>query len=552
MMSVQKLSIGKKLTYSFGILGIIVVAMGLFYYSSSVSLNDSTKEYSDLIVPAIDNASRIRRISADYRRYELGIFLRPEDQNHVNDYIVKLKELAKDMKLALEKHKGFIDENSERVLLNKINDQWQQYEKISNEAIVALGAGQADFAKNIFLSKGLVQFDELSLTIVELISLNGQFAVDLEKNAVETFNSVKVGIIISIVTAFAAVVFFAKVLTKQIRDPLLLVLNQSEMIASGDLTRSALCEYIDKTNISQSSNEIHLLALAINRMKGNVSDIVNDISLAVSQLSSSAEEVSAIAEQSAFGMQQQQDEISQLVTAMNEMQNTVYNVSQNTASSADAANEASQSSVSGSNIVRQAISSIENVSEEIEKAEMVVRQLEQDSAMISVVLDVIRNIADQTNLLALNAAIEAARAGEQGRGFAVVADEVRTLAQRTQDSTSEINKIIDVLQSRAGEAGLVMKSSCEQVNNSVVLARNAGNFIENINQEIIKISDVTLQIASATEEQNSVTEELNRNVVNINDKSHEVAEGTTQTAKACMDLGKLAENLIQVTNRFII
>lgn len=206
-------------------------------------------------------------------------------------------------------------------------------------------------------------------------------------------------------------------------------------------------------------------------MKENVSDIVNDISLAVSRLSSAAEEVSAISGQSAFGMQQQQDEISQLVTAMNEMQNTVYNVSQNTASSADAANEAAQSSISGSNIVHQAIASIENVSEEIEKAGAVVQKLELDSASISVVLDVIRNIADQTNLLALNAAIEAARAGEQGRGFAVVADEVRTLAQRTQDSTSEINKIIEVLQSRAGEAGLVMASSCEQVKNTVELAR---------------------------------------------------------------------------------
>lgn len=551
-MNIQKLSIGKKLTYSFGILSIIVIAVGVFSYFSSVSLNNATQVFSKFVVPSIDNASLVRRIAADYRYHELGIFLVSEDKSKVDGYLVKLKELANDMERALNKHKEFINENSERLLLNKINDQWNQYLETSNKAIIALERGQSDVAKSIFLEQGLVKFNELSSSCVELISINREFAHDSEQTAIKTFDSVKVGIAFSIMVAFVAVIFFAKALTKQIRDPLLLVLNQSEMIASGNLTRSTLCEYIDGTNMSDSSNEIHLLALAIKRMKENVSDIVNDISLAVSQLSSAAEEVSAISEQSAFGMQQQQDEISQLVTAMNEMQNTVYNVSQNTASSADAANEASQSSTSGSNIVYQAITSIENVSEEIEKAGVVVQQLELDSASISVVLDVIRNIADQTNLLALNAAIEAARAGEQGRGFAVVADEVRTLAQRTQDSTSEINKIIEVLQSRAGEAGLVMKSSCEQVKNSVDLARNAGNVIENINQEIIKISDMSLQIASATEEQNSVTEELNRNIVNINDKSNEVSEGATQTAKACMELGKLAEQLSQVTQRFIV
>lgn len=551
-MNIQKLSIGKKLTYSFGVLSIIVMAVGVFSYFSSVSLNNSTQVFSQLVVPSIDNASLIRRIAADYRRHELGVFLVSDNKVKVDAYLVKMKELSQGMEQALSKHKEFVNEMSEQELIDKINSQWAQYVEVSNKAIAALDMGQYDVAKSIFLEQGLSKFDSLSSLCVELISMNREFALDSEQSAIKTFDAVKLGIVFSIITAFAAVIFFAKVLTKQIRDPLLLVLNQSEMIAAGNLTRSQLCEYIDRTNMRDSSNEIHLLALAIKRMKENVSDIVNDISLAVSQLSSAAEEVSAISEQSAFGMQQQQDEISQLVTAMNEMQNTVYNVSQNTASSADAANEAAQSSTSGSNIVHQAIASIENVSEEIEKAGTVVQQLELDSASISVVLDVIRNIADQTNLLALNAAIEAARAGEQGRGFAVVADEVRTLAQRTQDSTSEINKIIEVLQSRAGEAGLVMTSSCDQVKNTVELARKAGIVIENINQEITKISDMSLQIASATEEQNSVTEELNRNIVNINDKSNEVAEGAAQTAKACMELGKLSEHLTQVTQRFIV
>ncbi|MGL5371822.1 MAG: methyl-accepting chemotaxis protein, partial [Plesiomonas shigelloides] len=259
-----------------------------------------------------------------------------------------------------------------------------------------------------------------------------------------------------------------------------------------------------------------------------------------------------IAEQSSHGMQQQQSEVSQLATAMNEMQSTVQEVSRNTTDAASAAHQASNASDSGSKVVQDAIGSIERVASEIEHSGQVVQQLEQDSASISVVLDVIRNIADQTNLLALNAAIEAARAGEQGRGFAVVADEVRTLAQRTQDSTAEINKIIEVLQSRAAEAGQAMQISRQQMHTSVEQARNAGATIAQINQAVVRISDMNTQIASATEQQNSVTDELNRSIVTIHNASDEVAQGANQTAQACAELSQLAIHLQQVTNRFAV
>ncbi len=445
-----------------------------------------------------------------------------------------------------------VSDDNERDIFNKIIKQWGDYKKESSNILSDFNAGLVDQAKEDVMSKNRINFDNLSKLYSDLIKINRDFADEAANDTDNIYLNVKYGIVISLLLSVIVVVFFAKLLTKQIRDPLILVLQQSEQIAQGNLMRSHLCDYIDKLDLNNTHNEVHLLALAVSKMKGSISGIINDISSAVSQLSSAAEEVSAISEQSAYGMQKQQDEISQLVTAMHEMQNTVLNVSQSTASSADAANQASQTSSSGSDIVHQAISSIENVSVEIERAGAVVKQLEVDSSSITVVLDVIRNIADQTNLLALNAAIEAARAGEQGRGFAVVADEVRTLAQRTQDSTSEINKIIEVLQSRAFEAGQAMESSCNQVRMSVDLSRDAGKAIESINGEINIISDMSMQIASATEEQNSVTEELNRNIVSINDKSNEVAEGASQTAIACTDLGKLAEQLSQITQKFTL
>lgn len=550
-MNLQKLSIGNKLSYSFSVLGMIVVALGMISFYSSSALNNASDIFSDNVVPSIDSASRMRRIAADYRRFQLGLLLSHDEKTkkELNSSIVSLE---KSMDEAISNYAPLVSDDNERRVFNSSVELWDKYKKNSFSAINDLNMGLFEKARDQMMGEDRLNFNQLSELYTELVVINREFAKDTAEQIDGIFSDVLSGILISILFAIVAVIFFARLLTKQIRDPLLLVLKQSEQIAAGMLTRSSLCEYIDNTDFDHTSNEVHLLALAIRNMKESIGNIVTDIASAVSQLSSAAEEVSAISEQSAHGMQQQQEEISQLVTAMNEMQSTVFNVSKNTASSADAANQASQTSHSGSDTVHQAISSIETVSNEIERAGVVVKQLELDSSSITVVLDVIRNIADQTNLLALNAAIEAARAGEQGRGFAVVADEVRTLAQRTQDSTSEINKIIEVLQSRATEAGLAMESSCDQVKMSVELARDAGKAIESINVEINKISDMSMQIASATEEQNSVTEELNRNIVSINEKSNEVAEGSSQTAIACMDLGKLAEQLSQITQRFTL
>lgn len=178
------------------------------------------------------------------------------------------------------------------------------------------------------------------------------------------------------------------------------------------------------------------------------------------------------------------------------------------------------------------------------------QQLEQDSSSISVVLDVIRNIADQTNLLALNAAIEAARAGEQGRGFAVVADEVRTLAQKTQDSTTQINHIIEALQQRASEACHAMEISCQEATHCVDHAQCAGDEIKEINIEISKISDMSAQFATAIEEQSAVAAELNKNIINISEASNAVSNGATETARACSSLLELSEQLNIMVGNF--
>ncbi|MFL1907956.1 methyl-accepting chemotaxis protein [Plesiomonas shigelloides] len=548
-MSLRDLNIGKKLFLSFSLLCLIIIGIGGLSLTLFQRMNAETLEVTDNTVPSLMLVSDASVLISDFRRYELGYLLVINDANR-QEYLNKLLELKQEASNELQKYAAYVSGADDQEAYQRVTNKWAQYLNIHNQFISTLHAGDINQAKQILLTTGSATIFELDDLIANLMKINRDYSVENRTSALSIYSMVKLNVGIALLVAIGLVILLATVLTRQIRDPLLVILDQAHQIARGDLQRGALCNFLDAGKASQ--DEIGQLAFAIREMKDNLSGLVSEISSSVSQLSTAVEEVSAIAEQSSHGMQQQQSEVSQLATAMNEMQSTVQEVSRNTTDAASAAQQASDASDSGSKVVQDAIGSIERVAGEIEHSGQVVQQLEQDSASISVVLDVIRNIADQTNLLALNAAIEAARAGEQGRGFAVVADEVRTLAQRTQDSTAEINKIIEVLQSRAAEAGQAMQISRQQMQTSVEQARNAGATIEQINHAVVRISDMNTQIASATEQQSSVTDELNRSIVTIHNASDEVAQGANQTAQACAELSQLAIHLQQVTNRFAV
>ena len=342
--------------------------------------------------------------------------------------------------------------------------------------------------------------------------------------------------LISTLLALLVGIIAALVITRQITRPIQETLAVVERIASGDLSHNIQVTRRD---------ELGVLQQGIQRMGTTLRELISGIRDGVTQIASAAEELSAVTEQTSAGVNSQKIETDQVATAMHEMTATVQEVARN-------AEQASRTSTQGNQVVRSAIGSIEQVSRQIEQAGSVVQQLETDSASISMVLDVNRGIAEQTNLLALNAAIEAARAGEQGRGFAVVADEVRSLAQRTQASTAEISKMIEVLQERTAEAGSAMQLSRQQMQESVELAREAGSSIDSINGAVTQITDMNTLIATATEQQNAVTEELNRSIVKIHTAADENAQGAQQTAQACVELSRLATSLHHMTQRFTL
>ncbi len=551
-MNTSSMTIGKKLTAGFAVLGLMVAFIGGFSLVQFGNMNDVAIRFTDSILPAVNRTSAIGDSLGELRRYELGYFVVAAEPLKRAEYRNIASQQLNSIAQQLIAHDKTIwpEDVAERRTFDAVKSDWDRYVALHQRVQQLQDSDQLAEAQQIFLEEGVPLYTALSKSVASLIQINHGYASESRSDIVDSYQSANLSVTIALVIGLILVVVLSVVLTRQIRDPLIMLARQAQRIASGDLGRGELQEWVRGNRFNR--DELGQLGSAIDLMQGALAELVSEISGSVSQLSSAVEEVSAISEQSAKGMASQQGEVSQVATAMNEMQSTVNEVARNTTDAMGAAKQASRTSTQGNQVVRSAIGSIEQVSRQIEQAGSVVQQLETDSASISMVLDVIRGIAEQTNLLALNAAIEAARAGEQGRGFAVVADEVRSLAQRTQASTAEISKMIEVLQERTAEAGSAMQLSRQQMQESVELAREAGSSIDSINGAVTQITDMNTLIATATEQQNAVTEELNRSIVKIHTAADENAQGAQQTAQACVELSRLATSLHHMTQRFTL
>ncbi len=309
----------------------------------------------------------------------------------------------------------------------------------------------------------------------------------------------------------------------------------------GDLTRRLS---------SDRSDELGLIAKGFNTFLAKLQAMITQVVTSVQSVSDSSEHTADIAIRTNIGIQKQMAEIDQVATAVQEMTATAQDVARNATQAAQAASHADQAASQGMQIVRDTSNSIGVLAVEIGKAVDVVQTLAKDSENINAILTAIRGIAEQTNLLALNAAIEAARAGEQGRGFAVVADEVRNLAQKTQKATEEIQSMIQQLQQGTRDVVRVMEDSQNRTDESVQHAAKAAQALETITQAVSVINDMNTQIASAAEEQSAVADDINRNVINIGQVANEVAGGADESSSASADLTKLAEQQRRLINQF--
>ncbi|RSC29533.1 methyl-accepting chemotaxis protein [Pseudomonas putida] len=377
--------------------------------------------------------------------------------------------------------------------------------------------------------------------VATLTTLIGQL---LDSQAVAVVNDSQFAKTLQFATTALALLLgalLAILIARQISQPLQRVLRAMEQVADGNLGEQPSSNRRDE--LGQLQNSLHGMTAKLRQLIGGVRD-------GISQIASATEELSAITAQTSAGASSQRQETDQVATAMQEMAATVQEVARNAGEASVAASATDLEAREGDSVVTRAVTQIGRLASQVDATNEAMDALRNESQRIGKVMDVIKAVAEQTNLLALNAAIEAARAGEAGRGFAVVADEVRSLAQRTQASTEEIESAISSLEQGTRSVSDLMEESQSLTESSVALVREAGVALEGITQRVSGIQLMNQQIAAASEQQSAVAEEISRSVVTVRDISEQTAEASEQTSVSSVELARLGGHLQQMISRF--
>ena len=541
-MSLRNMGIGLRASLSFAVLAGLLVLVGLFGLGQMAKLRESAAIIETAWMPSIENIHDSAANVAAIRLEALRLLTTDESAVRERSNGLIAKERAQ-LQERLDNHQALLSNDQERQLLDQLKTAAAGYMTIVDQLIQRVDQDEQMQALTLLTDKLTPQGVILGRSLDALIDFNQQGAQDAAQSAAQVYQSAQwiVGVIIAV--ALIATLLLAWLLTRSITTPLAQALRAARTIAAGDLSQSIHV---------QGKDEPAQLLGALATMQEQLQATIRGISESAQHLASAAEEMSSVMEQSTRGLQAQNDEIEQAATAVTQMSAAVDEVAGNAVSSAEASQASDEDSKHGHYQISETISSIQNLVNEVLDASGKAEGLAVQAQDISKVLEVIRGIAGQTNLLALNAAIEAARAGEAGRGFAVVADEVRSLAQRTQDSTEEIEQMITGIQQGTQDTVGALTSSAEHASQTLQRANSAGSALEKITAAISQINQRNLVIASAAEQQASVAREVDRSLVNIRDLSTQTAAGATQTSAASQELSRLAVDLNGLVTRFIV
>ncbi|MXR68346.1 HAMP domain-containing protein [Shewanella sp. JBTF-M18] len=533
-MNIRDLSVVKKIWASYLTVFVVFAIVAMLLILSLSALNDNIRVLTDKSLPSVAILKGIQVDITKVRKDEFSL-LPNSDNPKIGQWLQDLDRWRADVQAGISAYESLRLNEQERQSFKVFKDTWNQYIRETSPYNDLLSKGDADMANQVVLasfgtySKALSSLDD---TLGLNDALVKQIGEDVNHEALSTQYSAGIGALVIIVVIALASTLLSRAICRPIDRALTFAAN----IAKGQLNNT-----IDEQALTQ--DELGTLLRELVTMQSNLHSLVSEINDSTIQLTAAVEEVSAISAQNASSMQNQQLELSSVASAMTQMQAAVGEVAQNTENGATSAYSATEIAKQGTETLAQTIAVIERVSQTIQESDLLAQELESSSNNINMVVDVIRGIAEQTNLLALNAAIEAARAGEQGRGFAVVADEVRSLAQRTQDSTAQIVDIVNQLQENSSKIGHSSQECQTGIGQCVEQVNAAGSQIGEIEHSVENIAQMSTQIATACSEQNAVSEELNRSVDHINNVSTEMTEGASQTAIACQEISNLAHSL---------
>ncbi|MGY1892556.1 methyl-accepting chemotaxis protein [Pseudomonas jessenii] len=539
-MLLRQLNIAPRAALGFALIAVLVALLGVFALGQMSSIRDSEVAVENQWLPSIRGGDEIREIMLRIRTISLRMAL-DQDTNNIATYRSQMDTRDKELSEKIAAYDKLVNTPEGQQLYDQFKKTFAAYRSGIAQSFALAEQGKRDELTKLLLVDMKTVVDGSGKQLNDLADLFAkQVAAESQKSAAHYENS---RTIVSLFIALAALatVALAMMLTRSIVRPLSSAVSAAESVAQGDLTRPIE---------THGNDEVSRLLKALATMQQNLRETLQGISGSATQLATAADELNAVTLDSTQGLQQQNNEIEQAATAVNQMTAAVEEVARNAVSTSDATRQSSESAHLGQVRVSETATAINALASDVQQTGELVQSLANQSQDIGKVLDVIRAIAEQTNLLALNAAIEAARAGESGRGFAVVADEVRALAYRTQQSTQEIEQMVQGMRSGSSLALDSMQASTARATTTLALAERAGEALQTITASVHEIHERNLVIASAAEEQAQVAREVDRNLVNIRDLSVRSAAGANQTSASSHELSQLANALQGMVRRF--
>ncbi|MCM8561703.1 methyl-accepting chemotaxis protein [Pseudomonas shahriarae] len=541
-MSIRSLNIAPRAGLGFGFLALMVFVLGGFALLQMANMREQSDQVETNWLPSVMAAGEMSQDLLRIRALTLRLLVN-RDPQAVAQNEQKILEIKKQLHTAQLLYEALIVLPEDQVLFDRFKVEQQQYLQRQEQVMALSRQNQLEDAVKVVNGEMNHLADTMAGTLGELVTLNKVSANQAAALAQQVFSQSRIGVIGMIALTALITIGLAVLLTRSIVSPLAQSLRVAQGVASGDLT--------GEITVS-GKDEPARLQQALKGMQENLRETIQRISQSSSQLASASEELSSVTEDATRGLHQQSQEIEQAATAVNQMTAAVEEVASNAVATSQASRESDRIAQHGREQVHQTVLSIESLADDVTANATQVEDLAQKVYGISKVLDVIRSIAEQTNLLALNAAIEAARAGEAGRGFAVVADEVRALAHRTQQSTQEIEQMIGGIQQGTDQAVSSMQQSNGRARATLEIAKSAGTALEEIASAFTLINERNLVIASASEQQAAVAREVDRNLMNIRDLSMQTSAGANQTSSASQELSRLAVDLNTMVARFSV
>ncbi|SEP86161.1 methyl-accepting chemotaxis protein [Pseudomonas sp. NFPP19] len=541
-MSLRNLNIAPRAFLGFAFIALLVVVLGVFAVNRMAVIREASVDMESNQLPSVGFLGNLTENVLRLRILSFRVLVNREPAG-LAEAQTRIGVLVDNARKAQASYAALPAGPQEAALYKNFATTLDNYLQAQNEMLELSRQNKLDEMRSLINSRIKEGTDQMGEQLNQLIAINAADARSASKAAGEHYSSAIAGIVAVAVLAALLTIVLALLLTRSIVTPLNKALNAAQVIAGGNLRQAIKVD---------GKDEPARLLQALAEMQASLRRTIEQIAGSATQLASASEELSAVTEEASRGLQQQNNEIEQAATAVNEMTAAVEEVARNAVSTSEASRQSTQAAREGRDRVVETVDAIQTMTHDVQSTSVMIEGLATQGRDIGKVLDVIRAIAEQTNLLALNAAIEAARAGEAGRGFAVVADEVRALAHRTAQSTQEIEKMVAGIQNGTGDAVESMQQSNQRTQSTLELARAAGVALEQIAESINQINERNLVIASASEEQAQVSREVDRNLVNIRDLATQSAAGANQTSAASHELSRLAVDLNALVARFVI